>query len=159
MKIKNGYLLFWRTADYLSNWHLSTFTVNGIEFNCAEQHMMYSKAMLFNDTYVAAQVLKEKVPRDQKYLGKTVRNFDNEIWVQHRFDILFEGLFAKFSQNEELKQKLLSTGDLHLVEASPFDTIWGIGMDENNIHATNPDKWLGLNLLGEVLMKVRAALK
>lgn len=159
MKIKDNYLLFWKTKDYMSNWHESHFEINGITFNCAEQYMMYSKAMMFNDTLVAQEVLKTTVPRDQKALGRKVSNFDNKVWEEQRFDILYEGCLAKFEQNEKLKELLLSTDDLHLVEASPYDEIWGIGLGEDHQDATNPEKWRGLNLLGEVLMKVRSTLR
>lgn len=159
MIIKDGFALFWKTKDYMSNWHESTFVINGITFNCAEQYMMYSKAMMFGDKYIADKVLKSVYPREQKALGRKVRNFDNAVWEEKRLYVLYQGCLAKFQQNEELKQKLLSTGGLHLAEASPYDTIWGIGLDEEHQDATNPQKWKGLNLLGVVLMRVRKTLQ
>jgi len=159
MIIKDGFALFWKSYDYMSNWHLSTFELHGITFNCAEQYMMYSKAMLFGDKYIADEVLKTKSPREQKALGRKVRNYDNAVWEQQRFQILYEGCLAKFRQDEVLKKKLLSTNELHLVESSPSDTIWGIGLAQDHPDATNPQNWKGLNLLGEVLMKVRKTLK
>lgn len=155
MKIKNGYALFWKTDDYMSNWHKSEFEVNGIKFNCAEQYMMYSKAMIFGDTLIADKILKTKSPRDQKALGRQVRNYDETVWCEQREEVMFEGCMEKFKQNQHLKEQLLSTQNLILTEASPYDTIWGIGLDENHPDATNPTNWKGLNLLGEVLMKVR----
>jgi ribA/ribD-fused uncharacterized protein len=159
MKIKDGFLLFWKTGDYMSNWHLSPFSVDGINFNCAEQWMMYSKAMLFGDTQTATAILKEPVPRNQKALGRKVKGFDSEIWKEKCFDILVKGCFQKFVQNPEMKKKILDTHELVLVEASPHDDIWGVGMDEDHPDITNPDKWLGLNLLGMVLMEVRRLLR
>ena len=159
MIIKDGFALFWKTKDYMSNWHESTFVINGITFNCAEQYMMYSKAMMFGDKYIADKVLQTTIPREQKALGRKVRNFDNAVWEEQRLDVLYEGCLAKFKQNPELKKALLSTDDLHLVEASPYDNIWGIGLDEDHPDATKPGNWKGLNLLGEVLMKVRKTLQ
>lgn len=159
MIIKDGFALFWKTNDYMSNWHPSTFVLHGITFDCAEQYMMYSKAMLFGDTYIAQKVLQTTSPREQKALGRKVRNYDNAVWEAERFEVLYEACLAKFSQNSELKKKLLSTKELHLVEASPYDNIWGIGLDQDHPDATNPQNWKGLNLLGEVLMKVRKTLQ
>lgn len=158
MIIKDGFVLFWKTQDYMSNWYESPFEINGIKFNCAEQYMMYSKAMMFSDTYIAQKVLQTTVPREQKALGRKVRNFDNTLWEEKRLQVIYEGCLAKFQQNGELKNKLLSTGDLHLAEASPYDKIYGIGLDENHQDSTVPEKWKGLNLLGEVLMSVRKKL-
>lgn len=159
MKIKSGFAFFWTTKDYMSNWHLSPFTIDGVLFNCAEQWMMYSKAMLFGDTYIAKEILADPNPRNQKALGRKVSGFVSEIWEQECFAIMVKGCLQKFLQNPDLKEKLLATDDLVLVEASPYDTIWGIGMDETHPDATNPKKWLGLNLLGLVLMEVRLLLR
>jgi hypothetical protein len=159
MKIKSGYALFWKTEDYMSNWHLSPFTIDGVRFNCAEQWMMYAKAMLFGDTAIAQEVLAEPIPRNQKALGRKVKGFVSEVWENECFAIMVKGCLQKFLQNPHLKEQLLATDDLVLVEASPHDTIWGIGMDENHLDATNPEKWLGLNLLGLVLMEVRRLLR
>lgn len=121
--------------------------------------MMYAKAMLFGDTYIAKEILADPIPRNQKALGRKVKGFVSEIWEQECFAIMVKGCLQKFLQNPDLKEKLLATDDLVLVEASPHDTIWGIGMDENHPDATNPKKWLGLNLLGLVLMEVRLLLR
>jgi len=158
MKIKNGFLFFWVTKDYMSNWHPSIFTIDGVTFNCAEQWMMYSKAILFGDTSIAKAILAESIPRNQKALGRKVKGFVSSVWEEQCFDILVKGCLQKFEQNPDLKEKLLNTHELILVEASPHDNIWGIGMDENHPDATNPDKWLGRNLLGLVLMEVRRIL-
>lgn len=159
MKIKSGFVFFWTTKDYMSNWHLSPFTIDAVSFNCAEQWMMYAKAMLFGDKVIAKQILAEPIPREQKALGRKVKGFVSEVWDQECFAIMVKGCLQKFLQNPHLKEQLLATDDLILVEASPHDTIWGIGMDENHPDATNPDKWLGQNLLGLVLMEVRRLLR
>jgi hypothetical protein len=91
-----------------------------------------------------------------KKLGRLVKEYDDEVWKEHRFDVVVSGNYAKFTQNEELKKFLLSTGNRIIVEASPKDTIWGIGMDEFDEDAINPKKWKGTNLLGFALMEVRS---
>lgn len=159
MKIRENYLMFWKTGDYMSNWHLSPFTIDGVQFNCAEQWMMYSKAMLFGDTVIAKETLAESIPRNQKALGRKVKSFVSAVWEKECFDIMVKGCLQKFIQNPKMKEQLLSTGELILVEASPHDTIWGIGLDEDHPDSTNPEKWLGLNLLGLVLMEVRRILR
>lgn len=159
MKIKEGFLFFWRTADYMSNWHLTAFTIDNITFNCTEQYMMYSKAVLFGDTTIAAEILAEPIPRLQKALGRKVSGFDKAIWDAKCFDIMVEGCLQKFIQNPLLKDQLLNTDDLILVEAAPDDVIWGIGLDEDHEDAIHPEKWLGTNWLGKVLMEVRRLLR
>ncbi len=151
-------LLFWKKEHPLSQWHPSSFSVNGITFNCAEQFMMYSKAKLFCDDETAEQILQSEKPSVQKQLGRLVQGFDETEWLHHRERIVYEGNYHKFTQNPNLKDYLLETGDKTLVEASPVDTIWGIGMSEENPDAYNPEKWKGLNLLGKALMKVRESL-
>lgn len=159
MKIQDGYFFFWGNDDYMSNWHKVSFNLHGITFNCTEQYMMYAKAIVFDDTIIANKVLETNSQSKQKALGRQVSNYDDETWNEIRFEIVYDACLAKFSQNENLKEQLLSTGDLHLVEASPYDKIWGIGLTENDPNANNPYKWKGLNLLGEVLMKVRQTLR
>ena len=158
MKIKDGFLFFWGNADYMSNWHKASFELHGLTFNCSEQYMMYSKAMLFGDTYHADLIMKTKSQSDQKAYGRKVSNYDDTVWNNARVEIVYEACLAKFEQNPSLKEQLIATGNLHLVEASPYDKIWGIGLDENHPDATHPARWQGMNLLGEVLMEVRATL-
>ncbi|OCG77517.1 hypothetical protein A9G44_04670 [Gilliamella sp. Occ4-3] len=121
--------------------------------------MMYSKALLFKDIESANAILSIPSSKMQKKLGQTVRNFDENIWNKHKKEIVFEGNYAKFSQNDELKKYLLSTKDKVLAEASPYDKIWGIGLSIDDEMRFNMAKWRGKNLLGEVLMQVRKALK
>jgi ribA/ribD-fused uncharacterized protein len=148
------FTFFYKTANPFSQWHKSKFIVDGMEFNCAEQYMMYKKAMLFNDTQRAELIMKKKDPREQKALGREV-NIDIDVWNRERFDIVYQGNYAKFTQNENLKKYLLDTAGTTLVEASPTDTVWGIGMSEEDPDRLDRSKWKGTNLLGEVLTKLR----
>lgn len=159
MAVKGNYLFFWRQASYLSNWHTCYFTIDGITFNCIEQWMMYAKAILFNDTEIAQEILNETDPYVQKMYGREVRNFKKDVWDKEGFDIVVAGLIEKFNQNQELKDMLLATNDLHIVEASPVDFIWGIGMAENHPDIMDKSKWKGQNLLGEALMKTRSIIR
>jgi ribA/ribD-fused uncharacterized protein len=124
----------------------------------AEHYMMWGKAMLFGDAATAERVLAAAEPKQAKALGREVRDFDQRRWEEHRLDIVVAGNTAKFGQHENLRQFLVGTGDQVLVEASPLDRVWGIGLSADDPRATDPDQWQGLNLLGEALMKVRAAL-
>lgn len=155
--IKDGMLLFWDSL--FSQWHMCQIVENGIKFKSAEHYMMYQKAILFNDLDSAEKILQSYSPREAKALGRKVKNFNPEYWDANKYTIVVNGNYAKFSQNSNLKQALLDTEDLQLVEASPFDKIWGIGLDANHPDATNPAKWEGQNLLGKALTTVRAVLK
>ena len=147
------YLYFWQGP--FSNWYRSNFELNGIKFNTNEQYMMYKKAMLFNDTVTANAILKSNNPKECKALGRKVSGFDNVWWQDNCIEIVFRGAHAKFSQNRKLYNMLMNTGDATLVEASPFDKIWGIGLDEENAKKTNPADWPGTNWLGIVLTDLR----
>lgn len=149
------FTFFWQNRSPFSNWYPSKFTHNGINFTRGEQYMMYQKAMLFGDSEVAQAILLTDNPKEQKDLGRLVRNYDDAKWAAVRVDVMVEGLFEKFNQNEYLKQALLDTGDTEIVEASPYDRIWGIGWTEEDPEAQDKSKWRGQNLLGIVLMKVR----
>jgi ribA/ribD-fused uncharacterized protein len=117
--------------------------------------MMYQKAILFGDTNIARAILSTDNPKEQKDLGRMVSNYNDEIWAAKRVDIMVAGLFEKFNQNPRLKEALLNTGDTIIVEASPVDRIWGIGLAEDHPDALDQTKWRGQNLLGVVLMRVR----
>ena len=142
-----------------SQWHICNFTVANINFNCTEQFMMYSKALLFNDIISASQILAVSTPREQKSLGRKVQNYNEQVWCLFREGIVFNGNLAKFSQNESLKDKLLATQDTILAEASAKDKIWGIGLSIKNPKAKIVDEWQGQNLLGISLTRVREILK
>eukprot|EP01129_Flabellula_baltica_P014792 TRINITY_DN7197_c0_g1_i1.p1 TRINITY_DN7197_c0_g1~~TRINITY_DN7197_c0_g1_i1.p1 ORF type:complete len:163 (+),score=39.29 TRINITY_DN7197_c0_g1_i1:62-550(+) len=144
---------------YLSQWYMVTMQDhNGVEYTCCEQYMMYQKALLFDDEEIAALILNTSSPKKMKALGRKVKGFNQEIWEAHRSSIVEQGNYLKFSQNEELKDLIKSTGDAILVEASPRDRIWGIGLGVNDPNIHNPDLWIGLNLLGDALMSVRERL-
>jgi len=161
---KLKFLFFWGhqarkegviTQSCLSQWFEYEFEAEGIIFKTAEHWMMAEKAKLFGDEEMYTEILKSDTPGKAKALGRKVRNFDQKIWEENRFEIVKNGNLLKFSQNEKLKDFLLTTGNKTLVEASPFDRIWGIGMSRNKNGVEDPRNWKGLNLLGYVLMEVR----
>lgn len=153
---KNGFFLFWKGP--LSQWRHSEFIVSGIKYRTAEHWMMAGKARLFNDSETLKEILESKTPSEAKDLGRLVEGFDLEVWNEHCFDIVVQGNLHKFTQNPVLREHLMNTGSHILVEASPFDAIWGIGLAQDHPDADNPGKWKGQNLLGMALMKVRAVL-
>jgi ribA/ribD-fused uncharacterized protein len=143
----------------LSQWWPASFCIDGQKYASAEHYMMAQKARLFGDEGMFCAVLSAASPAQAKSIGRRVRGFDEERWVAHRFDIAVRGNVAKFGQNHQLQDWLLATGEMVLVEASPVDKIWGIGLSADDQRARDPDAWLGLNLLGFALMKVRQVLR
>ena len=165
---KAKYLCFWGhtqqkyqsvTKVCFSQWYSSPFEIDGVVYATAEHYMMAEKARLFDCHDIADQIVNASHPQKAKRLGRNVSNFTNEKWNQHRFDIVVNGNLAKFAQNSELKDYLLGTINRVLVEASPVDNIWGVGLAEDNVDVINPFKWKGLNLLGFALMEVREKLR
>ncbi len=150
------FTLFWHGP--FSQWHPCRFTVGGVEFNCAEQFMMYSKAILFGDVQNAQRILETATPKEQKALGREVGNFDEAVWTLFREGIVYTASYAKFTQNFDLQEILLATKGTTLVEASPRDGIWGIGLGEDDPKAQVRAEWGGRNLLGETLTRVREAI-
>lgn len=144
---------------YLSNWYLSDFEVDNVKYTSMEQYMMHQKAIAFNDTEIAEQILQTSDVGKIKALGRSVRNYNDVIWNGMRQIIVYKGLFEKFRQNDELKQKLLQTGGDILAECAVQDKVWGIGLSMKDSKRCNIDEWLGENLLGFSLMLVRKALK
>lgn len=136
-----------------------TFTEMGVTYNSAEQYMMAQKALLFDDIKTYDKIMSLSNPYKIKALGRLVKNFNQEIWDKHKEDIVFNGNLLKFSQNKKLCKQLLATGDKEIVEASPTDTIWGIGLAETDPDIYDKSKWRGTNLLGKAIMKVRNVLK
>ena len=157
-----GFIFFWKpnvgAYGWLSNWHISNFKIKGITYASVEQYIMNSKAVLFKDKASEKKIMGTSNPNMQRSLGRKVKNFDDKVWDVNKEQILYDGLHDKFSQDDDLKKKLLATGNETLVEASPFDRIYGIGLRENDLRALNKKTWRGQNLLGYTLMKVREAL-
>jgi len=159
------FLFFWGhqksstiNKSCLSQWYESSFTVNGIEYQTAEHYMMAEKALLFNDIEIHQQIISSSKPGKVKELGRQVKGFNQRVWEENRFDIVVRGNFHKFSQNTELSEFLKNTNGRILVEASPLDCIWGIGLAQDNIDSGSPYLWNGLNLLGYALMETRDVL-
>ena len=139
----------------LSQWYPAPFTVDGVAYATAEHWMMAEKARLFSDAEGLAAVLATPEPMRAKVAGRRVRGFDERVWRSARYDIVVAGNMAKFGQHAALRGFLLSTRDKVLVEASPYDRIWGIGMAGDDPDVRRPSAWRGLNLLGFALMDVR----
>ena len=140
---------------YLSNWYLSLFSLGGVAFSSVEQYMMYRKAICFRDESAAAKILTTDNVAEIKALGRLVSNYDDHHWNGVRQIIVYEGLLAKFSQNDCLKEQLKATGDAVLAECAVKDCIWGIGLSMTNPDRLDITKWNGQNLLGYALMMVR----
>lgn len=143
---------------YLSNWYLSQFSINGIQFSSMEQYMMYKKAVCFKDDDIAKKILGSTDVARIKALGRLVRNYNDSYWSGIKQIVVYEGLLAKFKQNEDLKRKLLGTGNNVLAECAVRDQIWGIGLSMKNLDRFEPENWNGQNLLGYALMMVRESL-
>jgi ribA/ribD-fused uncharacterized protein len=158
------YLLFWGHQPApgggvgkgcLSQWWPAAFTVNGVRYASAEHFMMAAKARLFGDDQTAEQIVAAAHPGQAKALGRQVRGFDEQLWERERSGLVITANLAKFGQHLELGEFLTGTGNQVLVEASPLDRVWGTGLAAGNEHATEPEHWPGLNLLGFALMEVR----
>ncbi|MEP5340530.1 MAG: NADAR family protein [Algibacter sp.] len=142
-----------------SQWWLSDFEIGGALYKTAEHWMMAEKARLFDNEVIRLEVLKTPHPNAVKKLGRKVKGFDSEKWNAHKYEIVKQGNYHKFIQNRDLKDFLLDTGDRIIVEASPLDPVWGIGLSQDDTEATNPHLWKGDNLLGFALMEVRDMLR
>lgn len=142
-----------------SQWWLSSFEVDKVIYKTAEHWMMAKKAELFNDNEILTKIIKANSPAEAKKLGREVKNYNDTVWLANRYGIVKQGNYHKFSQNADLKKFLINTKNRILVEASPVDPIWGIGMAGDHKDVLNPEKWRGLNLLGFALMEVRDELK
>lgn len=162
------YLFFWGHTPAgngminqacLSQWWSAPFKVDGAVFPTSEHFMMASKAKLFQDEETLDRIIATRHPKQAKELGRQVRGFNEQAWESERFNFVVEGNHAKFSQNPPLRNFLLGTGEKILVEASPQDRIWGIGLSADDERALKPQLWRGLNLLGFALMEVRERLR
>ena len=152
--VRDGYALFW--SEWPSQWTWSPFTIDNVRYNCAEQWMMASKARLFDDKESLRMIMGATDPSDQKRYGRKVRGFDEQKWSSVAYKVVLQGTLEKYRQNKELCDKLIATAGLTMVEASPKDKIWGIGLDKSHKDATKPGRWLGKNLLGKALDEARA---
>ena len=148
------FTLFWGERPF-SQWSPSTFTVDGRTYNCTEQYMMAMKAEEFGDTEMLQKIMEAEHPADQKRLGRQVRGFEVTRWEKVAKDIVYKGNYEKFKQNVDMREKLFATAGTTLVEASPKDKIWGIGLGPKNPKCLDRATWNGKNWLGEVLTKVR----
>ena len=144
---------------YLSNWYPCKFKYGRYVYQSAEQFMMAQKALLFDDSEVFDKIMVSNNQKTIKRLGKQVKNYDDEIWSCLRGKIMQRGIRAKFQQNSDILNTLLETDGMILAECSPYDKIWGIGLGVDDIRIQDTSKWKGKNLLGNVLMEVRADLK
>jgi len=181
-RTKDDYVFFWKINeknDWGSQWYPSPFTVPikfppspdhpesetvTVTFPTAEHWMMTQKALLFGDSKIAKGVIAIKGSRHAdcakvKGMGRKVQNFNEELWVAEREKIVLEGTIQKFKQNSDLRSKLEATGDKMIVEASPLDKIWGIGLGEKSALEKGKGAWRGLNLLGKALMEARSILR
>lgn len=155
MRITDKYVFFWGNDSCFSQWCPSLFMIDNVEYNCAEQYMMAEKALLFGDEKSFHKIMNEMNPRYQKALGRKIKNFNDDVWKEKSVSIVYKGNFAKFSQNEFMKEELLNTGDREIVEASPYDVVWGIGLSDKDDLCLDKKNWRGTNLLGVVLTNLR----
>lgn len=168
MKEPKKFLFFWGhrpsmdgsiTKSCFSQWWESSFEIDGKEYKTAEHYMMAEKARLFTNPEIREQIIACESPAEAKKLGRKVQGFDQKQWEEERFEIVKRGNLEKFRQNESLAHFLQSTHRRILVEASPVDPIWGIGMAQDHKDVMHSKEWRGLNLLGFALMEVREALE
>lgn len=151
----NQYVFFYN--GFLSNWADTPFidTRSGTPYNCSEQFMMEKKAILFKDYDIAKKIMSKTFPGDQKALGRKVKNFNKEIWDENARQIVYEGCYFKFTQNQDAYNYLMETDGYLLVEASPTDTVWGVGLGGYEKEIEDPKNWRGTNWLGQVLTQLR----
>lgn len=147
------------TKTCFSQWWKCNFEIDNVSYCCAEQYMMAQKALLFGDAQAFEKIIKSKDPRKMKQIGREIVGYDDKVWNEHKYEIVLKANIAKFSQNEQLGKFLIETGENVLVEASPCDVIWGIGLKAGSKGIEDPRNWKGLNLLGFALMETRDKLK
>lgn len=158
------FLYFWgHTNKYdeaigkfcFSQWYISPFTVNGITYKTAEHWMMAGKARLFADNEIFEKIIQCDSPKEAKALGRQVSRYDDQLWNEHKYDVVRQGNIHKFSQHPDCAEYLIQTGHQIIVEASPTDAVWGIGLSHDSKNIDNPYSWRGENLLGFALMETR----
>jgi ribA/ribD-fused uncharacterized protein len=156
-RITDTHVFFW--GSEFSNWYECSFKYKEHIFHNSEQAFMWEKAMFFGDEETAKNILSNPDPARCKKLGRLVKGFDGNVWLSAGYEAMLNVNYAKYDQNKALKATLLSTGDKTIVEASPYDTIWGIGLHWEDDRVLDESKWRGMNLLGKALMEVRDILK
>lgn len=162
---KQEFEFFWSNGSPFSNWFSSPFVLRHpdskeeVKYTCVEQRMMHYKACMFKDYKIADKIMEAIDPRAHKSLGRKVAGYSDDQWSKVRYNVVLEAVKAKFSQNPGLKERLLACLPRRFVEASPKDTIWGIGMSASNPASKDPAKWRGLNLLGKALDETAGSLK
>lgn len=144
---------------YLSNWYKSPFVLDGIHFSSVEQYIMYQKCKIFSDNDSANAILATNDPETQQTIGRNAKGFIQNVWLGTRQIIAMRGLYAKFTQNDDLKEKLLSTGNAVLVECAQSDRNWACGISLKSEDRFYANRWLGENNLGFALMEVRRYLQ
>jgi len=157
MRETNEFYFFWK--HQFGQWTIrDMIDPDGVVYNCCEQYMMYKKAKLFGDDLIAQEILREIEPSSQQKLGREVSGYASEKWNKNKFGIVWYGNFLKFSQHSDLAERLMATQGKVIVEASPYDLVWGVGYGADDDEILSPERWRGQNLLGKVLMSVRSAL-
>lgn len=153
-------LFFGKTNPEFSNFYVAPFEIDGVIYNSSEHYFMYQKAKLFDpDGDAIKKMGNDLTPNQVKKLGRQVKNFDPDVWAEKGRVHMFHALSAKFTQNQDLKELLLSTDYTLMGEASPFDRIWGIGLGVSKPGVYDPNQWKGTNWLGALLMAVRGTLR
>ena len=150
--------LFFGRMPNFSNFKITLFEIDDHWFNCSEHYFQYQKALFFNDYEIAVLIKASIHPAEQKRLGRTVNNFNADVWEEVRMSVMKKACIAKFTQNLEARNELIASNDSILAEASPWDKIWGIGLAIWDKKALDPNEWNGQNLMGKVLMEVREIL-
>lgn len=153
---KEDFIFFW--GGTFSQWAYSPFKIDGVIYTSCEQYMMAKKALVFFDFQMLEKIMTTEEPSEQKAYGRKIKNFDTKLWTPVCRKIVFDGNYAKFTQNPKMLKELMDTGDKEIVEASPKDKIWGIGLHETDPRAWDKSTWEGTNWLGEAIMQVRAIL-
>jgi ribA/ribD-fused uncharacterized protein len=150
------FTFFW--GGLFSQWATRGFTIDGVEFSSAEQYMMYKKALMFGDFDAASQIMATDNPRDQKHIGRGVKGFNKDVWESACRQIVYDANYAKARQNPDVMDEYHRTRMTEIVEASPEDRIWGIGLHEDDADILDRSKWKGTNWLGIAIMDVRTTL-
>lgn len=157
MRETSTHIYFW--GSFLSNFYLCQLKDDKYSYNSSECYFMAKKAEYFNDQESLIKILNLKKPQEQKQVGKKVKGFNKELWEEVSYKIMLDGLRLKFTQNNELKNKLLATNNKTLVEGSPYDKKWGVGLKYDDDRILDESNWQGDNLLGKALMEIREEIK